>query len=64
MSKLQVLQNELDEKKWLASQLNNKDMCGCFSYCKHCNKRNLYPCASAYNKEKKLKKEVKANVNK
>lgn len=45
---LMKLQHQLDEKKWIGSQINKKDMCGHFLYCKYCNKRNKYPCATAY----------------
>lgn len=48
--KLQELQNQLDVKKYIESERFGKDLCGAYFYCKHCNKKNKFPCASAYKK--------------
>lgn len=51
--KLQKLQKELDIKKYVESAIVGMDLCGSYEYCKHCNKKNKYPCAAAFNKFKK-----------
>ena len=58
------LQAKLDEKKWLDSIKNNKDMCGEYEYCCACNKVEKMPCANAHNRYKKMNKErrVKAKA--
>ena len=52
--KLSELQKQLDVKKLEDSKLNDRDMCGTYNYCQHCNKKNKYPCAAAYKKAIKL----------
>ena len=53
--KLNELQKQLDLEKYIASNEAGTDLCGKLEYCKHCNKKNKYPCASA---KRKLDKEV------
>lgn len=48
--KLNELQKQLDEIKYFDSEKQKKDMCGEYSFCNECNKKNKYPCASAYKK--------------
>lgn len=50
---LKEMQDRLDEMKYRDSQKLDKDLCGTYSFCKFCNKRNKYPCASAYYKNEK-----------
>jgi hypothetical protein len=50
---LELVQKELDVKKYEESKATGKDLCGAYSYCKYCSKKNKYPCAAAYLKEKK-----------
>lgn len=51
--KVKELQQKLDAKKYEESAKAGKDLCGTYDYCKYCNKKNKYPCAAAYNKNKK-----------
>lgn len=48
--KLCELQADLDEFKYLHSERAGKDQCGLYKYCEVCNKKNKFPCASAYKK--------------
>lgn len=43
-----VLQSQLDQKKWIDSENNHRDMCGEYPYCACCNKNIAFPCAEAY----------------
>ena len=52
----------LEEKKWLDSEKNKKDMCGRYDYCCVCNKVEKYPCAKAENRYKKMNKERRAKA--
>ena len=52
---LKVLQEQLDIEKYIASNEAGVDLCGKLTYCKYCNKKNKYPCASA---KRKLDKEA------
>lgn len=42
------LQKILDEDKWEESIRQNRDVCGEFPYCKHCDRQAEFPCAQAY----------------
>ncbi len=42
-----LLQQKLDNQKWMDSVANHRDMCGEYSYCAYCDKAVEYPCASA-----------------
>ena len=53
--KLNDLQRVLDIEKYILSKNAGVDLCGKLDYCKHCNKKNKYPCASA---KRKLDKEA------
>ena len=53
--KLNELQKQLDLEKYIASNEAGVDLCGKLTYCKYCNKKNKYPCASA---KRKLDKEA------
>ena len=46
--KLSDIQKCLDIKKYEHSKEKNKDMCGTYEYCVVCNKKNKYPCATAF----------------
>lgn len=50
---LKKLQEKLDFRKYHESEIIGKDLCGTYFYCKYCNKKNKYPCASAYKKYSK-----------
>ena len=50
---LELLQKDLDVKKYEESAKAGIDLCGSYTYCKHCNKKNKYPCGAAYLREKK-----------
>jgi len=41
-------QRELDEAKWLKSEVLGFDACGTFDYCANCDKANENPCDVAY----------------
>lgn len=45
-----TLQQELDVKKWSASEEKGTDMCGHMPYCGYCKIKEEYPCAKAYNR--------------
>ena len=47
---LHNLQSDLDVKKYTDSETAHRDLCGSYDYCVLCNKKNKYPCASAYEK--------------
>ena len=49
------LQKLLDDMKYEESKNANKDLCGTYVFCKYCNKKNKYPCASARIKYGKIK---------
>lgn len=49
------LQKNIDFKKYIESEMWGKDLCGTYDFCKCCNKKNKFPCASAY---KKLSKQM------
>lgn len=51
---LKDLQKQLDDMKYRDSKMLGKDLCGTYNYCKHCNKKNKYPCAAAFNKSQKV----------
>lgn len=53
--KLNDLQRVLDIEKYILSKNAGVDLCGKLDYCKYCNKKNKYPCASA---KRKLDKEA------
>lgn len=53
MTPLERLQKELDILKYEESKEAGKDLCGTYHYCKHCNKKNKYPCAAAVRKYQK-----------
>ena len=40
-------QQVLDIDKWLASERAGRDLCGTMSWCAHCVKAEVYPCAKA-----------------
>ena len=48
VKELKELQDELDKRKYLDSQKSGKDTCGTYVHCIYCNKKNKYPCASAF----------------
>lgn len=50
VKELKRIQEELDKVKYLESEQVGKDTCGSYFYCGYCNKRNKYPCASAFKK--------------
>ena len=50
VKELKEIQDKLDKMKYEASSFYGKDQCGEYAYCKHCNKKNKYPCASAFKK--------------
>ena len=52
--RLVEIQSQIDLSKYLESEKMQADMCGKYDYCKHCNKKKKYPCASAYSKERRL----------
>lgn len=54
VKELKEMQDRLDEMKYRDSQKLGRDMCGTYSYCKFCNKKNKYPCSSAYNRSLKV----------
>lgn len=56
----QAKQQELDVKKWLASEKEGKDACGEFDYCAHCDKNEEFPCAVASEKAAAKAKSAKA----
>ena len=41
-------QRELDEAKWLKSEVLGFDACGTFDYCANCDKANENPCDEAF----------------
>lgn len=47
------LQRKFDLVKWEDSVSAGKDMCGTYTFCKHCNKKNKYPCGAAIYKHTK-----------
>lgn len=51
---LELVQKELDGKKYEESAKAGKDLCGSYDYCKYCSKKNKYPCAAAYLRAKKV----------
>lgn len=53
-------QEELDVKKWLASEKKGSDACGDFDYCAHCDKSAEFPCAVASEKAAKAADSAKA----
>ena len=42
------IQNDLDIKKWLESEIVNRDLCGTYPFCEFCDKSLKFPCAEAY----------------
>ena len=50
---LELVQKELDTKKYEESAKAGKDLCGTYDYCKYCNKKNKYPCAAAVRRNQK-----------
>ncbi len=62
--KLHELQKKLDVIKYLESEKAGKDLCGTYTYCKHCNKKNKYPCAAAsrHTQKKRTKKQYRLEV--
>ena len=52
----QTKQDELDVKKWLASEEKGADACGDFDYCACCDKNEQFPCAHAAEKKAKESK--------
>lgn len=44
---LELVQHNLDLKKYEDSERAGKDTCGTYDYCKYCSKKNKYPCAAA-----------------
>lgn len=58
IKELKSIQERLDIKKYEDSVNANADACGSYYYCKNCNKKNKYPCASAYLKSKKTFKDL------
>ena len=45
-------QEVMDVDKWLASEKAGRDLCGSMTWCVHCVKGELYPCAKAKFREK------------
>ena len=43
-----ILQQELDKQKYIESEKAETDLCGTYPYCIVCNKKNKYPCSTAY----------------
>ena len=57
---LKLQQEILDIDKLIDSEHRGRDMCGEYAHCCVCNKRNKYPCASAYLRyNKKVGKEYR-----
>ena len=59
--KLADIQKCFDLKKYEESKAAKKDLCGTYEFCYLCNKKNKYPCATAF---KKHNKGGATNVNK
>ena len=47
---MESIQREIDVRKWLESEAAQRDLCGSYLFCKHCDKSLPYPCAQAYKK--------------
>lgn len=58
--KLIDLQTMLDIQKWHLSEDNAMDMCAHLEYCPYCRINEEFPCAKAYNRMEKAKKEAAA----
>lgn len=58
VKQLKEKQEMLDRNKYFDSIALEKDTCGDYEYCKYCNKKNKYPCASAFDKFMKTDKEL------
>lgn len=50
VKQLKEEQAKLDRSKYFDGVELGKDPCGEYDYCKYCNKKNKYPCASAFDK--------------
>lgn len=53
MKLLESIQRCLDYVKHEDSKKAKKDLCGTYEYCYLCNKKNKYPCATAFRKHNK-----------
>lgn len=57
MTKQEEQQMILDQKKWIDSIKEQRDMCGEYDYCCVCDKSKTNPCALAHNRYVKMNKE-------
>lgn len=48
VKKLRELQEKLDKIKYEESEIYQKDQCGTYVHCIYCNKKNKYPCGTAF----------------
>ncbi len=47
-------QKRFDDIKWYDSIVAGEDRCGCYSFCKYCDKSLPEPCARAACRQKKI----------